>query len=199
MLTRSLVTVLALALAAAPACKADKSKPRLGRADAAPAAGAQPPIATGGSRSGAAAIDAGAAAGQPATEGEKSEPGDDKGEPKEPPDQPKGEPKEPPDQPKGGPKEPPGGEKKPANLKVLPGSWSLAQVNDFMKKQVSRGLGVKCTHCHQRGDYAADTNEHKRQARSMIQMTGRLNQTYFRGKRVLSCLTCHKGRAEPGD
>jgi hypothetical protein len=209
MLTRSLVTVLALALAGATAtsCKADKSKPRIDRADAAPAGG-KTPIATGGSQPPAGEpSDAGAA--QPAEPGkEPAEPSKEpaepsKGEPSDEPAEPsKGEPggaKDPPSEPgKGQPREPADGDaKKPTNLKVLPTSLSLAQVNDFMKKQVARGLGVKCTHCHDKGDYAADTNEHKRAARSMIQMTSDLNKKYFDGKRILSCATCHKGREKP--
>lgn len=217
MLTRSLVTVFALALAGATAtsCKPDKSKPRIGEADAAPAAG-KTPIATGGSqpsagegRDGGAAQPGEAGKDEPAEPGKeaaepgKGEPGSDPTAPgKDEPEPSKGEPggsKEPPSEPgKGQPREPADGDaKKPTNLKVLPTSLSLAQVNDFMKKEVARGLGVKCTHCHEKGDYAADTNEHKRAARSMIQMTSGLNKTYFSGKRVVSCATCHKGHDEP--
>jgi Photosynthetic reaction centre cytochrome C subunit len=203
MLTRPLVTALVLVLAAtaAPACKADRSKPRLGPPDASqPAGGGKSPIASGGGPA-AAAVEskAGADAGaEPATGKPKTEPKEEprtepKGEPKE---KPKGEPgTEPP--PKPDDTEAKEDQERPTNLKVLPKSWSTARVQDFMKKQVTRGLGVKCGHCHVKGDYAADGNEHKKAARSMMQMTDGLNRQFFNGKPTLSCFTCHKGQEKP--
>ena len=87
--------------------------------------------------------------------------------------------------------------KRPRNVKALPRSWSTRQVTDYMKKQVARGLGAECDHCHDTSDFAADGNEHKRAARAMMQMTGELNRLYFGGKRTLTCFTCHKGKPGP--
>jgi hypothetical protein len=67
-----------------------------------------------------------------------------------------------------------------------------------MKNQVTRGLGVKCGHCHDTRDYAADGNQHKKAARAMMAMTHALNRQYFGGKQMLACFTCHKGRESPG-
>src|SRR6266545_1083560 len=152
MLTRSLVTVLALIVAsmAAPSCKADRSKPIPGAAEAEPAEPKAEPST------------------EPAPQPKTAPAGEDKK-----------------------------GAKGPTNLKVLPTTLSVAQVTQYMRKLVTRGLGVKCAHCHERGDFASDRNEHKKAARSMMQMTSVLNRQYFGGKNVLSCFTCHKGKEKP--
>jgi hypothetical protein len=87
-------------------------------------------------------------------------------------------------------------EKKPTNLKVLPKSWSTAKVNDYMKKQVARGLGVKCEFCHLKDDFASDDNEHKVEARKMISLTDSINKDHFKKKPEVTCFTCHKGKEE---
>jgi len=207
-MTRPLGPVLAAMLVAASAvsCKADRSKPRLEAADAAVSAAGKSPIAAGGAGAASSPGDAGAAAApgegkaSPSTPGGGSDPAEDAGArtkpPAEPENQPPAEPKtQPPAQPDKKPRD--DGDSRPANLKVLPKTWSMAQVNDFMKKQVSRGLGVKCNHCHDKGDFAADGSRHKEQARAMIQMTGEMNRRFFNGKHELLCFTCHKGSAEP--
>jgi hypothetical protein len=86
---------------------------------------------------------------------------------------------------------------KPKNLKVLPKTWDTAKVNDYMKKQVSRGLGVKCDVCHVKDDYASDTNKKKLAARKMIALTDGLNRDFFKKKPTVTCFTCHKGKEEP--
>lgn len=87
--------------------------------------------------------------------------------------------------------------KKPRNVKTLPGSWSTRQVTDYMKKQVARGLGAECDHCHDTSDFAADDNKHKQAARAMMQMNAQLNRVYFGGKQVITCFTCHQGKPKP--
>ena len=67
---------------------------------------------------------------------------------------------------------------------MLSKSWTRAQVNDFMKKQVNRGLGVKCDHCHDKNDFASDANEHKVIARKMMQMTRSLDKQEITTARV---------------
>ncbi|HWM87600.1 MAG TPA: c-type cytochrome [Kofleriaceae bacterium] len=196
MLTRTRFVSMALLLTAttATSCKADKSRPRLEPADAAPEVEGKKPIASGGAKDAPATADAGA-------EAPPSEPATEPADP--PPAEPEPKPDEA-DQPGKGEESGKGEEKgadasKPTNLKVLPRSWSLAKVNDYMKKQVGRGLGVKCLHCHKKGDYAADGNEHKTAARSMIGMTDGLNRQFFRGKRTVTCFTCHLGKEKPAE
>ena len=81
-------------------------------------------------------------------------------------------------------------------LKVLPATWTKQQVKDYMKKDVSGGLGVQCDFCHDVDNFAADT-EHKTIARGMITMVGQLDKQYFKGQKRLGCVTCHNGKPEP--
>jgi len=62
----------------------------------------------------------------------------------------------------------------------------------------SRELGVKCTHCHQETDFAADTPK-KTRARQMLEMTGYLGdgRYYPKGNSPVGCGTCHQGNAVP--
>ena len=85
---------------------------------------------------------------------------------------------------------------KPKNLKVLPRTWTVAKVNDYMKKQVSRGTGMKCEGCHLKDDYASDDNKHKLEARKMIALTDGINRDFFKKKPTVTCFTCHKGKEE---
>jgi len=59
-------------------------------------------------------------------------------------------------------------------------------------------LGVKCTHCHQEGDFAADTPK-KTRARQMLEMTGYIGdgRYYPKGNSPVGCGTCHQGKAVP--
>jgi hypothetical protein len=56
---------------------------------------------------------------------------------------------------------------------------------------------VKCSFCHEKGDFASDANPHKKVARKMISMTRKLDKKYLGGKGKLSCATCHHGKKEP--
>ena len=182
--------VLAALLVSASSCKPDRSKPRVGAADAAVATApapdpAAPTTPTVGGDAGAAPSPRGqpaADAGAPATGGD-----DDKAKPATPP----------PDE-EGGKAAAADDEDRPENLKVLPKTMTGDQVTEYMSKQVGRGLGVKCGFCHEGGDFAADGNPHKKKARAMIRMTADLNQRFFGGKRGITCFTCHKGHEEPG-
>jgi hypothetical protein len=58
-------------------------------------------------------------------------------------------------------------------------------------------LGVKCTHCHQEGDFAADTPK-KTRAREMLEMTGWIAKGYYHGNdSPIGCGTCHRGKVTP--
>jgi hypothetical protein len=163
---------LALLLCAAAGCKKDTAKPNPSALSDAAGGAATPPPARDAAASAAVAIDAGAAA----DAGARSAP--------------------PSGAPDGGPAAG-GGEQKPKNLKVLPRSWTTAKVNDYMKKQVSRGLGLKCDACHVKNDFASDANEKKLEARKMIALTDGINRDFFKKKPAVTCFTCHKGKEAP--
>jgi outer membrane lipoprotein-sorting protein len=85
------------------------------------------------------------------------------------------------------------------NVKVL----SNLPVNEFMATMgfFSASLGYSCENCHGADtgweNYAADNQEKKQTARRMILMMTAINKTYFGGKQVLTCYTCHRGGDEP--
>ncbi|HEU5055501.1 MAG TPA: c-type cytochrome [Kofleriaceae bacterium] len=165
------VWVAALLVWAAPACKKDNAKPSPSAlSDAAGAATPTPPVTppTTGDAAPTAAVaaDAGAVATAAADAGARSSP-------------PAGD-----------------DEDKPKNLKVLPKTWSKAKVNDYMKKQVARGTGMKCEACHVKDDFASDDNKQKLAARKMIALTDGINRDFFKKKPQVTCFTCHKGKQE---
>jgi hypothetical protein len=67
---------------------------------------------------------------------------------------------------------------------------------------ISNALAVNCTYCHLGeggggwAEYAKDTDK-KQMARKMILMMGAINQTYFGGRRVVTCVSCHNGANRP--
>jgi hypothetical protein len=61
---------------------------------------------------------------------------------------------------------------------------------------ISNSLGVTCAHCHT-DVYESDDKPMKDKARQMIRMMRAINDTQFNGKRVVTCQTCHHGRAVP--
>ena len=201
MLTR-MVAAFALLLAASYAgCKPDRSKP-LPVPDAGADTSAKPADGAGGAR----APIASGGGGEKATPAGAADAGTD-GEPAAEPEQPQAEPGSQPatggadgktaggDESKGGGKD--RAVKMPRNVKALPASWSMRQVTGYMKKQVARGLGAECDHCHDTSDFAADGNKHKQAARAMMQMNSQLNRVYFGGKQVITCFTCHQGKPKP--
>jgi hypothetical protein len=201
MLTRTVAAFALLMVASsASGCKPDRSKP-LPMPDAGADTSAQPADGAGGAR---APIASGGGGEKAATAG-AADAGTDR-QPAAEPEQPKAEPGSQPatggdaktgdgDGGKGGGKDK--AVKKPRNVKALPGSWSTRQVTDYMKKQVARGLGAECDHCHDTSDFAADNNKHKQSARAMMQMNAQLNRLYFSGKQVITCFTCHQGKPRP--
>lgn len=86
------------------------------------------------------------------------------------------------------------------NIQVLRG----VPVNQFMATMgfFSASLGSNCTFCHVEdsgGNWAkyADDNPQKQMARKMIVMMNAINQSYFGGKRALTCYSCHRGGETP--
>lgn len=90
------------------------------------------------------------------------------------------------------------------NLKVMPKNSSADEVEKVMH-EFREALGVRCNFCHapskddpKRMDFASDANKHKDVARDMMRMTKKINKKYFKGEmQVVTCYTCHKGKAEP--
>lgn len=85
------------------------------------------------------------------------------------------------------------------NVKIL----ANLPVNEFMTTMgfFSASLGYSCENCHGADtgweNYAADNQANKQTARRMILMMTAINKTYFAGKQVLTCYTCHRGGDQP--
>src|SRR5215510_271826 len=86
------------------------------------------------------------------------------------------------------------------NVQILKG----IPVNQFMDTMgfFSASLGLNCVYCHvseslENWDRFADDVPRKRMARSMILMVNDINQTRFRGRRALTCYSCHRGAETP--
>lgn len=62
---------------------------------------------------------------------------------------------------------------------------------------VASSLGVQCNYCHVQGANERDDKETKKTARQMMKMVNALNESQFEGRAVLSCASCHNGRAKP--
>jgi tetratricopeptide (TPR) repeat protein len=99
------------------------------------------------------------------------------------------------------------------NLKLLDKEIGKQELIGIMKDWAG-GLGVRCNHCHvgpdnlQGMDFATDEKEHKRAARSMLEMSRAINRQYIgsweeeseKGEKkhqVASCYTCHRGQPKP--
>src|SRR5436309_10890461 len=86
------------------------------------------------------------------------------------------------------------------NVQILKG----IPVKEFMGTMgfFSAATGMNCTQCHieeSSGNWAryADDTDLKRTARRMIAMVNSINQSWFRGQRVVTCYSCHRGGAKP--
>jgi photosynthetic reaction center cytochrome c subunit len=86
------------------------------------------------------------------------------------------------------------------NVRVLKG----IPVDQFMATMgfFSASLGETCTDCHSaesggNWDKYADDNPRKNTARAMIGMMNAINKTYFRGRREITCYSCHRGVERP--
>jgi hypothetical protein len=84
------------------------------------------------------------------------------------------------------------------SLKGIPADEFMSTMGFF-----SASLGISCSDCHTAesgGDwskYADDDNERKRRSRGMIAMVNTMNKSFFAGRRVLTCYTCHRGSTSP--
>jgi photosynthetic reaction center cytochrome c subunit len=86
------------------------------------------------------------------------------------------------------------------NIQVLKG----VPADEFLGSMgfISNALAVNCTYCHlgEGGggwdEYAKD-NDKKVTARRMIAMMRTINQNYFAGRRVVTCVSCHNNHNRP--
>jgi len=85
------------------------------------------------------------------------------------------------------------------NVQVLKG----IPVNEFLGIMgfFSASLGKSCVDCHDSDsgweNYVADTNPNKRTARAMIGMMNVINKSFFAGRQVVTCYSCHRGGPNP--
>ena len=80
----------------------------------------------------------------------------------------------------------------PKNLKLLKAEELMPSMRAF-----KTALGVECSFCHVRGDFASDEKHEKLAARMMISMVGEINAKFPDGKMHVTCFTCHRGSTEP--
>jgi outer membrane lipoprotein-sorting protein len=82
-------------------------------------------------------------------------------------------------------------------FKGVPADQFMAAMGFF-----SNALSVNCSHCHvgEGGGgwdkYAEDVGP-KETARRMVRMMDAINRTYFGGRRVVTCMSCHNGSTWP--
>jgi photosynthetic reaction center cytochrome c subunit len=80
-------------------------------------------------------------------------------------------------------------------LKGIPENQFLSTMGFF-----SASIGESCEFCHDDetswAGYAKD-NAHKQTARKMVLMMNAINQSYFGGRRMLTCYSCHRGTDFP--
>ena len=95
---------------------------------------------------------------------------------------------------------PPMAEEAYKNIQVLRG----IPVDEFLGTMgfMAASTGLNCTHCHSGYDYtvesyAADTIELKQTARKMVVIMNTINQSFFGGRQVVTCWTCHQGEQVP--
>jgi outer membrane lipoprotein-sorting protein len=86
------------------------------------------------------------------------------------------------------------------NVQLLRG----ISVNEFLETMgfFSASLNMNCVDCHAEeagGDWAryADDTEKKQTTRKMILMMRGINQSYFGGKRIVTCYSCHRNGNSP--
>lgn len=102
----------------------------------------------------------------------------------------------------------------PTNLKVLPADTEVRALVATMRS-FTRGLGVRCQHCHvYKGDnpddlttfdFASDEKQEKLTARTMLRMVQEINDKHLKdvgehaspGEMKVTCYTCHRGETMP--
>src|SRR5205085_8683685 len=62
---------------------------------------------------------------------------------------------------------------------------------------ITSSLGVECEFCHTQGAFEKDDKKPKEVARKMMQMQFAINKDNFKGERVITCFSCHRGSHDP--
>lgn len=81
------------------------------------------------------------------------------------------------------------------NIKVFTGL--PANRLEAVMKNWKTSLGVECTFCHVKDEWASDDVRHKETARFMKTMTDGIAKSYFDGGNEVTCYTCHRGEKHP--
>jgi photosynthetic reaction center cytochrome c subunit len=81
------------------------------------------------------------------------------------------------------------------NIQVLKGipSEQLVPAMQFM----ASSLGVQCSYCHVEEHFEKDDKKAKQTARKMMEMMFVIDAESFRGKREVTCYSCHHGSPDP--
>ena len=84
------------------------------------------------------------------------------------------------------------------NIRVLTGVPANQVIQGM--HVIKTSLGVDCTYCHVEAQWdREDVQPMKNKARSMMAMVKEINDNNFEGRQVVTCFTCHKGKAIPED
>ncbi len=62
---------------------------------------------------------------------------------------------------------------------------------------ITASLGVQCDFCHVQGAFEKDDKKNKQTARKMMEMMIAINADDFDGHRMVTCNSCHNGKAKP--
>jgi Photosynthetic reaction centre cytochrome C subunit len=81
------------------------------------------------------------------------------------------------------------------NIEILKGK--KASRLPGMMSALTGLLGVDCTYCHVKDQWASEEKPTKQTARKMFRMIGTINKDNFEGRNAVSCWTCHRGSPHP--
>ena len=62
---------------------------------------------------------------------------------------------------------------------------------------ISAAVGIPCGGCHTTNHFESDDKRNKNSARNMMKLTFALDDTLFKGRRQITCYTCHRGGNSP--
>lgn len=77
-------------------------------------------------------------------------------------------------------------------LKDIPASELIPAM-----RYITTALGVGCDFCHDPKHFDSDDKAEKKTARRMMEMMFSIDQDNFKGKREVTCYTCHAGAKKP--
>ncbi|MBW3564033.1 MAG: photosynthetic reaction center cytochrome c subunit [Acidobacteria bacterium] len=85
------------------------------------------------------------------------------------------------------------------NIQIMEGI-PAGRLLSIMERGFAPALGVRCSFCHEPGNWSSDEKEQKRTAREMWKMAADIN-TRIEGitgeKAMVNCSTCHQGNSSP--